>query len=180
MSSKSFQRSERIYRMLLKLYPEQYRKEFGSEMQYVFTQSLKDARREYGSRGIMNVWTRTIFDTGKSIINEHLDYNKGENIMKKQDTSIIMKNQIFLWNAVATGLILLIPLIAMQFDTGVDWSPFDFTVMGILIFGFSSAFVLVARRVSPQRRLLVGVLFLAAFMYVWAELAVGVFTDLGS
>lgn len=100
--------------------------------------------------------------------------------MKKRDNSIIMKKQIFEWIAVATIALLLIPLIAMSFTTEVNWSPLDFILMGILIFGFSSAFVLVARKVSERRRMLVGLLFLAAFMYVWAELAVGVFTNLGN
>ena len=100
--------------------------------------------------------------------------------MKKRDTSLIMKNQVFIWIAAATGIVLLIPLIAMQFDTSVSWAPFDFILMGIIIFGLSSAYVLVARHIKPGRRLLVGLLFLAVFMYVWAELAVGVFTDLGS
>ncbi len=180
MSSRSFRKSEQIYCLLLELYPEEYRREFGDEMRFVFVQSLKDARRDYGNRGILSVWARTIADTGKTAINEHFDNDKGDKTVKKRDNSIIMKKQIFEWIAVATIALLLIPLIAMSFTTEVNWSPLDFILMGILIFGFSSAFVLVARKVSERRRMLVGLLFLAAFMYVWAELAVGVFTNLGN
>jgi hypothetical protein len=52
--------------------------------------------------------------------------------------------------------------------------------MGVLLFGMTSLFVLVARRVPARRRVVVGGLFLLAFLYVWAELAVGVVTNLGS
>lgn len=82
--------------------------------------------------------------------------------------------------AAATGLILLIPLVAMQFTKEVDWSHRDFAIMGLLLFGMGSLFILVARRVAHSRRLLVGALFLAALLYIWAELAVGIFTNLGS
>jgi hypothetical protein len=34
--------------------------------------------------------------------------------------------------------------------------------------------------VARRRRMLVGIMFLAVFVYIWAELAVGIFTDLGS
>ena len=52
--------------------------------------------------------------------------------------------------------------------------------MGLLVFGTASLFVLAARRAPRERRTLIGGLFVIAFLYVWAELAVGVFTTLGS
>lgn len=91
-----------------------------------------------------------------------------------------MKNKVFAMIAGATAASLLVPLLAMQYTNEVKWSLVDFIVMGVLIFGFGSVYVLVARRVSQRRHLLVGLLFLAVFMYVWAELAVGVFTNLGN
>ena len=81
--------------------------------------------------------------------------------------------------AIACAL-LLIPLIAMQLTDSVNWSIADFAAMGALIFVAGSFFVLIARKVNPSRRLAVGVLVLALFLYVWAELAVGIFTNLGS
>ena len=94
--------------------------------------------------------------------------------------SIIMKNTIFLWLALATGLILSIPAIAMQFTSDVDWGREDFIVMGALLFGASSIFVLVARLIPGKYRALVGVAFLLAVLWLWAELAVGLFTSWGS
>lgn len=99
---------------------------------------------------------------------------------KIKSRDIIKQNKVFAWIAVATLLLLMIPFIAMQYDTGVEWSAFDFTIMTVLIFGCASGFVLVARRVSKSRRVLVALAFAALFMYIWAELAVGVFLNLGS
>jgi len=97
----------------------------------------------------------------------------------KTDRSIT-RNSVFVWIALATGLILLIPLIAMQFTNEVSWDSIDFIVMGSLLFGTGSLFVLVSRRVPRRLRVVVGALFAAALLYVWAELAVGIFTNLGS
>ncbi|NNF39727.1 MAG: hypothetical protein HKN64_00010 [Woeseiaceae bacterium] len=92
----------------------------------------------------------------------------------------MFRNSVFIWIALATGAVLLIPLIAMQFTTEVNWDRSDFIVMGSLLFGTASLFVLVGRRVPRKRRALIGSLFIAAFLYIWAELAVGIFTNLGS
>lgn len=100
--------------------------------------------------------------------------------MKQRINDVIFQNSIFGWIALATVVILLIPLVAMQFTHDVRWDATDFIIMGSLLFGTGSLFVLVARRLSRKRRLLVGILFLVVFLYTWAELAVGVFTNLGS
>ncbi|KRE89698.1 hypothetical protein ASG87_03310 [Frateuria sp. Soil773] len=89
-------------------------------------------------------------------------------------------NSVFAWIALVSCALLLIPLGAMQFTTEVNWGTADFIVMGVLLFAAGSAFVLVARKVSSRHRLLVGALVFAAFLYVWAELAIGVFTNIGN
>lgn len=50
--------------------------------------------------------------------------------MKTKSNAIIMQNKVFLWIALATGLILMIPLIAMQITNEVNWTLSDFTVIG--------------------------------------------------
>ena len=100
--------------------------------------------------------------------------------MAQNHTALIFHNRVFIWIALVTGAVLLIPLIAMQVTSEVDWESTDFIVMGSLIFSMSSLFVLVARKLPDKRRLYVGAVFVAVFLYVWAELAVGVFTNLGS
>jgi len=95
-------------------------------------------------------------------------------------SDLMSQNRVFIWIAIATGAILLIPLIAMQFTTEVNWNETDFIIMGSLLFGTASSFVLASRRVAGKRRVLIGGMLTAAFLYVWAELAVGVFTNMGS
>jgi len=97
----------------------------------------------------------------------------------KTKNADIMQNNVFVWIAVGTGLILLIPLIAMQFSREVNWDLLDFVVMGILLFGAGSMFVLITRKMR-KRRAVLAIAFTAAFLYIWAELAVGIFTNLGS
>lgn len=80
-----------------------------------------------------------------------------------------------------TGLILLIPLVAMQFKDDVSWDLSDFIIMGILLFGMGSMFVMVARKVRKKsHRIAIAIAFLITLLYIWAELAVGIFTNLGS
>jgi hypothetical protein len=101
--------------------------------------------------------------------------------MKTKTTDIIMQNKIFTWIALGTGLILMIPLIAMQFSSEVDWDGTDFIIIGTLLFGIGCLFVLTARNIrSTKNRILVGIAFFLTLLYIWAELAVGIFTNLGS
>ena len=67
----------------------------------------------------------------------------------------------------------------MQFSNEVVWTISDFIIAGVLLFGTGALFVLTARRIRKYR-FAIGILFLTALLYVWAELAVGIFTNLGS
>ncbi|MEN9327691.1 MAG: hypothetical protein RI947_499 [Candidatus Parcubacteria bacterium] len=101
--------------------------------------------------------------------------------MKTKHNDLIMQNKVFIWIAMATGFILLIPLIAMQFTSEVVWDQTDFIIIGILVFGMGSLFVLTARKVrNTMHRVVLGIAFAVALIYIWAELAVGIFTNLGS
>jgi hypothetical protein len=73
-------------------------------------------------------------------------------------------------------LLLLIPLVAMQFTTEVNWSVFDFLVMGLLLFGLGSSIEYTKRRVRvAENRIAVIFFLLLTFFLIWAELAVGIF-----
>ncbi len=95
--------------------------------------------------------------------------------MNQTSSSILMRNAVFAWIAAATALALLIPLIAMRFTTEVNWGVLDFIVMGALLFGFGSAFVVAARRLPRKYWLATALVFAAVFLLLWAELAVGIF-----
>jgi hypothetical protein len=111
--------------------------------------------------------------------------NKGTT-MKTNQTDILMKNTVFMWIALATGAILLIPFVLqLTIGTGIDgqgfnWTFADFVGIGTLIFVTSSLFVVTARRVKKKYQLAIGIAFLFAFLWLWAELSVGVFTTWGS
>jgi hypothetical protein len=78
------------------------------------------------------------------------------------------------WVAIATGLILLVPAVAMQFSDEVRWGPLDFVLMGALLFGAGLAFVLIARRVDHVAyRLAVGLAVAAGLLLIWVNLAAG-------
>ena len=94
--------------------------------------------------------------------------------MKTKNTDIILQNKIFLWIVLATGIILSIPLIAMQFTNEVDWKLADFTVMGVLLFGTGFLFVHVARVTPRKYRTLIGIAFVLALLLTWVHLAVGI------
>ncbi|SEA22051.1 hypothetical protein [Microbulbifer marinus] len=100
--------------------------------------------------------------------------------MSKVPEDIIMRRSAFAWVALTTGIMLLIPLIAMQFTKEVNWDRADFAVMGLLIFCAGGTFVLLSRKVPRKYRAAIGALVAVVFAIVWAELAVGIFTNLGS
>lgn len=79
----------------------------------------------------------------------------------------------------ATVLILMVPLIAMQFTSEVQWSLFDFVLMGALIFAAGAALDVSWQRAGKYKVLAVAGIVLA-FLWLWAELAVGIFTNWGS
>lgn len=95
-------------------------------------------------------------------------------------SGVTRSNKAFVWLALATGFLLLIPLVAMQITNEVNWDNTDFIVMGSLLFGAGSLFILVSRKVSRKYRLAAATLIAAAFLFIWAELAVGIFTNWGS
>lgn len=74
-----------------------------------------------------------------------------------------------------TGVVLLVPLVAMQFTEEVQWTFFDFVFMGALIFGTGLVYELIAQRGgNAAYRLALAVGLLAAFLLVWVNAAVGI------
>src|SRR5688572_19125220 len=94
--------------------------------------------------------------------------------MKTKSKDLIKDDKVFGLIAACTAAILCIPLIAMQISSEWDWGIFDFLIMGTLLFGAGSVFVLLARKVKKNQRLIVGLIILAAVLLTWVHLAVGI------
>jgi peptidoglycan/LPS O-acetylase OafA/YrhL len=87
-----------------------------------------------------------------------------------------MKNKRLIIMLVAAVLILLVPLVAMQFTGEVTWKAGDFAVAAVLLFGTVLACELVLRKVrSAKSRIAICAGILLVLILVWAELAVGIF-----
>jgi hypothetical protein len=73
------------------------------------------------------------------------------------------------------ALLLLLPLVAMQFTDEVAWDETDFIVFGAMLVGACGAWELAARMTgNAAYRAAVGVAVAAAFILVWMNLAVGI------
>ena len=87
-----------------------------------------------------------------------------------------MKNKTHTLIISVVALLLLTPLIAMQFTNEVNWDILDFIVAGILLLSTGLACNFIIQKVKNTKfriaicLAIVGILFL-----IWAELAVGIF-----
>jgi len=89
---------------------------------------------------------------------------------------MITQNKRLIGIVLTAALLLLIPLIAMQFTDEVNWSLFDFVVAGVLLFGTGLACELVLRKVKKiQHRVILCATLLAVLFIIWVQLAVGIF-----
>ena len=87
-----------------------------------------------------------------------------------------MKNKRLIIILMAIAIILLIPLIAMQFTNEVNWTSSDFIMIGVLLTGTGLLSEFVMRKVkSIDNRILIIGAILLVFILIWAELAVGIF-----
>ena len=77
--------------------------------------------------------------------------------------------------ALATGFLLLLPLLAMQFTNEVVWDVADFIIAGVLLFGTGLTYKLAAIKVGNiVYRSAVGLALTAAFILIWVNGAVGI------
>lgn len=82
------------------------------------------------------------------------------------------------WRVAGWSLVLglmLLPLIAMQFSDGVDWTPGDFIVAGVLL-GSTGLMIELGVRLSASLSYRLGIIMatLTSLLLLWINLAVGV------
>ena len=94
---------------------------------------------------------------------------------------MIMQNKRLIIIVLIVAILLLIPLIAMQFTNEVNWNLLDFIVAGVLLLGTGLLCEFVLRKVKKIRlRIVICVVLLIMLLLIWAELAVGIFGSLFS
>lgn len=87
-----------------------------------------------------------------------------------------MKNERLMIILGFVPLLLMIPLIGMQFSAEVNWSAFDFLLMAILLSSLGLMIEFVLRKVTKKnRRIALIALVFFVFFLIYAELAVGIF-----
>lgn len=87
--------------------------------------------------------------------------------MIKKRTTIILS---------IASLLLLLPLVAMQFTEEVDWNAFDFVIAAILLYGTGIAIDFALEKLKGKTsKILIPVLLFLILLLVWAELGVGIF-----
>lgn len=89
---------------------------------------------------------------------------------------MIMQNKRLIGILLTVVLLLLIPLVAMQFTEEVNWTLFDFVVAGVLLLGTGLMCELVMRKIKKKDHQIAicGAILVALFL-IWVELAVGLF-----
>jgi hypothetical protein len=72
--------------------------------------------------------------------------------------------------------LLLIPFIGMMLTDEINWSVFDFIIMGIFLLLLGIGIDAISRKTENKKnRILYSALLIFVFLLIWAELAVGIF-----
>ena len=72
--------------------------------------------------------------------------------------------------------LLLIPMATMLISDEINWSIFDFLVMGVLLFSFGASINIVLKNTKNSKiRITLFTFLILIFSLIWIELAVGIF-----
>ncbi len=89
---------------------------------------------------------------------------------------MIIQNKRLTGILLVVVILLLIPLIAMQFTEEVQWTLFDFVVAAVLLLGTGLMCELVMRKFKKTgHRIAICVVLLTVLFLIWLELGVGIF-----
>ena len=73
MPKSNLPRSQRVFRFLLRLFPFDFRQDYGREMAGVFEEQRREAERRAGVLGILKLWAGSIWGILRTAPREHLD-----------------------------------------------------------------------------------------------------------
>ena len=104
-ASNAIERSARVYRWLLRCYPEAFRHDFGDEMELVFRELATDAWAERGRRGLASVWVRVFIDFARSVPYQYYLARTAEGDMTYPRAKTIALAAVSLATAVALNFV---------------------------------------------------------------------------
>jgi len=171
-SDRAIGRYRRWYARLLRLYPRPFQERFGEPMAQTFTDLCRE--QTDAKRGLHAFALATFAETSAQIMRENM-------------TQLMETNNLIRWGrwVLVTAAVLAVPALAMAFNIGVpdpgqgtdgvNWSPMDFAVMGVLILGSGLLFEYANSRAggSVAHTAAVGIAVLAGLGLIWVNLAVG-------
>lgn len=157
--------SDKIFRKLLWLYPQPYRRDFGDLMALLFRDQCRAAWQRERYAGLLKLWLRTLPDLGKTSLIEQLNQIERNYMMNSKHTPTLL-----LIAGIVLGLMSFLPMIM----------PFHGIFMLLLT---TSAFCSLAKAgvelYRPARewpmvlfRTFVLMFFYALFMPAWAKMKV--------
>ncbi len=159
-SERIVRRYRRCYRRLLRLFPRTFRNRFGEGMEQTFHDVCRERADE--GRGLHSLAFRMMSDTVLQISKERFREMRD---MRKGVAAVFA----------VTGLILMLPAVAMQYSDEVNWTAFDFVVAATLLLGSGLTAEYLWRK-TPNVEYRAGSLlavFIGLFV-VWVNLAVGI------
>ena len=155
--------SDKLFRKLLRLYPQSYRRNFGDLMALLFRDQCRDAWQRGRYAGLLKLWLRTLPDLGKTSLIEQLNQVGRNHMMNaKNSPTLLLIAALFL------GLMSFMPL----------FRPFHSVFIALII---ASAFCNLAKAgvelIRPANewpmvllRTFILMFFYAAFMPAWAKM----------
>ena len=92
---------------------------------------------------------------------------------------LLSARRLALW-ALGVLLVLMIPLVAMQFSSEVNWDLFDFVIMGAILMAVGLVYELIVRKSEKRTyRVAFGIAIVSFFLLFWVNAAVGIIGNEG-
>ena len=124
--------SDRLYRVLLYLYPKRFREAYGPQMRQTFRDACRAAHRLNGASGVLALWLPTLLDLFKSALEERA----------RQGEITMSKSRLIAWAGPLTILVGALWVAAslgdFAFQTGL---ASDEALLGIVFIPFFFSFV---------------------------------------
>jgi hypothetical protein len=88
--------SERVYGVLLKVYPRDFRCEFGPQMEQAFADQYREACERGGRRGIALLWMMTIVDLARTAVAQRITSRADNEEVARYDRGLAVVGSVLL------------------------------------------------------------------------------------